>query len=99
MTRLYENLLGAFDEPRGWSQRYFEPGKEMPKASALHEAKRWLRNLDAASARRHTANLYAVSRTRGARWVPVEPASSDGTDRPYADPVYWGAFILIGDGS
>ena len=43
MNRLYENLLGNFNEPRmGFSAK-----TPMPKAEALHEAKRWLRSLDA----------------------------------------------------
>ena len=99
MTRMYENILGAFRETRETPGHSFPPGQPLPKAQALHEAKRWLRNLDTATARKLAADHYVPPRTRGARFVPVEPASSDGTDRPYADPFYWGAFILIGDGS
>ncbi len=70
----------------------------MSKADALSEAKRWLRNLSADQATELGSDLTRIAKMRGAgRISEVVPAR--GSDRPYADPFYWGAFILVGDGS
>jgi CHAT domain-containing protein len=92
MTRFYQNLLG---KRSGLSQ-------PMPKAAALDEAKRWLRELTADEV---GSELAALERG-GVRPLakvdgppPVERSSTPGPTgvRPYAHPYYWTSFILIGD--
>jgi CHAT domain-containing protein/tetratricopeptide (TPR) repeat protein len=76
--------------------------KPQPKAEALRDAKRWLKSLSRADAERACRSL-GVEKSDMPRGGPplgrgeaVTSESSD--DRPYADPYYWAAFILIGDG-
>lgn len=45
MQRFYENLLGQFKESRMVAGQAFAPDVPMPKATALREAKLWLRGL------------------------------------------------------
>jgi CHAT domain-containing protein len=80
MTRFYQNLLGA------------RAGLESPlrKAEALAESKAWLRS---AGPEEIGAALAALPRGSIVRREVVAPKS--GT-RPYEDPTYWAAFILIG---
>jgi CHAT domain-containing protein len=92
MDRLYRNLLGKREDGAG----------PLPKAEALREAKRWLRNLTAAEALdRLGAITQGVVRGErparaGMRAVPqAEGGAKDS--RPYDHPRYWAAFILIGD--
>jgi len=81
MVRFYENLLGKRDLRQ-----------PMSKAEALREAKTWLRSLTADEIRRLVARLPEEPRRDGRhRELRAEAA------RPYAHPVYWSAFILIGD--
>ena len=61
MTRFYTNLLGNYDEDRGWGA-----GWAMTKAQALQEAKRFVYEFE-----------------------------EDG-ERPFAHPVYWAGFTLMG---
>jgi tetratricopeptide (TPR) repeat protein len=85
MTRFYQNLLGrrkGLDKP-------------MAKAAALREAKRWLRELTVEEAGREVAGLPPGVRGRPA--VIPKPPKDAATPRPFADPYYWSAFILIGD--
>jgi hypothetical protein len=92
MTRFYQNLLG---KRSGLSQ-------PLPKAAALDEAKRWLRNLTAEEAGTELAAL-----DRGTvRPLVVEadgpaPRAASSSPQPagvrlYAHPYYWASFILIG---
>jgi CHAT domain-containing protein len=87
MERFYQNLLGRRDGTTG----------PMPKASALSEAKAWLRGLSREEVRRAAAALPAgrrvVEEEEGPKPGQVRP---DG-DRPYEHPYYWSAFILVGD--
>ena len=92
MVRFYQNVLG--DRP-GLS-------KPMPKAEALDEAKRWLRNLTRDEV---THELTALSQ-RGTVCPlanPVEPVPPSQPpppgERPFEHPQFWAAFILIGDPS
>ncbi len=93
MQRFYANLLGR------------RPGLTgpMPKAEALREAKAWLRGLHRAEVLAVTAELSnGVVRGKGAEARPavdLDPADSAGgdTDRPYASPHFWAAFVLAGD--
>jgi CHAT domain-containing protein len=95
MTRFYQNLLGK------------RPGlsRPMPKAEALDEAKRWLRELTVEAAGTELATL-----TRGTVRPLVVVVEADGPApraaasaprlagvRPYTHPYYWASFILIGD--
>ena len=93
MARFYQNLLGR---RAGLSQ-------PMPKARALDEAKRWLRELtvDAVG-----SELAALDRGTVRPLVdevdgPAPRAASSSPRptgvRPYAHPYYWASFILIGD--
>jgi CHAT domain-containing protein len=93
MDRFYGNLLG---QTEGLT-------KPLPKAEALSEAKRWLRELPAAEATKLRAGMTAgVDRGKGRisrvdpDAPPPKPATPPG-DKPYAHPYYWAAFILIGD--
>jgi tetratricopeptide (TPR) repeat protein len=93
MARFYQNLLGQRDGLE----------KPLPKAEALHEAKRWLRALPRAEVEALAGQLARGSvraddeadRPAPPREVsrPTVPAG----DTPFAHPRYWAAFILIGD--
>jgi CHAT domain-containing protein/tetratricopeptide (TPR) repeat protein len=95
MERFYQNLLGK------------RPGLEKPlgKATALAEAKAWLRDLPRAEAvRRNDLLAEAVNRGKDRPVQPLlsavpepSPTATAKSDRPYAHPYYWAAFILIGD--
>jgi len=95
MTRFYQNLLGK------------RPGLEstMPKAAALADAKRWLRELSAEQAQKLAASA-TDGVDRGDRGKGETLKLSVRTDReqsrvkefrPYEHPRYWSAFILVGD--
>jgi CHAT domain-containing protein len=89
MQRFYANLLGR------------RPGltAPMPKAEALREAKSWLRGLSRAEVLEASAELSGgVERGKGAKGRPPAriPAGKE-SDRPYAAPHYWAAFVLAGD--
>jgi CHAT domain-containing protein len=83
MTRFYQNLLG----------RRQELTKPMPKATALDEAKRWLRGLRADQVEGELAALERGTERRKGPAVPRRPESP----RPFEHPYYWAAFILIGN--
>jgi CHAT domain-containing protein len=85
MRRFYENLLGK------------RAGLERPlaKAAALREARDWLRRLTAAEVRRLAEGL-----PDGDRGTERRRTRKDRPDaaRPFEQPHYWSAFILLGDG-
>ncbi|HZW34604.1 MAG TPA: CHAT domain-containing protein, partial [Isosphaeraceae bacterium] len=92
MTRFYQNLLGQ------------RPGLSgpLPKAAALDEARRWLRELtvdevgsELAALDRGTKRLLA--KAAGPASHPASAAPQPAVVRPYAHAYYWAAFILIGD--
>jgi tetratricopeptide (TPR) repeat protein len=91
MTRFYQNLLGKRDDLKA----------PLPKAEALREAKRWLRELPRAEVEKLAGEL-----TRGEvraaeeprpKGVPPAPPVLPRGEAPFAHPYYWAAFILIGD--
>jgi tetratricopeptide (TPR) repeat protein len=97
MTRFYQNLLGKRAGLRA----------PMPKAEALAEAKRWLRELPAEEALQLTA-AATHGIVRGSRGkdeelrlaVPATNPKLPGKDvRPFAHPRFWAAFVLVGDPS
>jgi len=77
MQRFYQNLLG----------KGADPGKLMPKAEALREAKAWLRGLTVAQ----SADRTRSDSRKSLKGKP--PAPLTRFDHPY----YWAGFILIGD--
>ncbi len=94
MTRFYENMLGK------------RPGlaEPMPKAAALAEAKRWLRELSTDQVLQLTAaatdGVVRASRRKDRPMRPAVPAteqSATTVTQPFSHPRYWAAFILIGD--
>jgi CHAT domain-containing protein len=90
MARFYQDLLG----------RRAGLEEAMPKAEALREAKRWLRQLprseaEALAGRLAKGSVRAAVEPKGPAAPPV-PALPAG-DRPFAHPRYWAAFILLGD--
>ncbi len=90
MQRFYANLLGR-------RQGLTSP---MPKAEALREAKAWLRELPRAEALSLIAELSGgADRSKGSK--ARQPAAAipvgDDSDRPYAAPHFWAAFVLSGD--
>ncbi len=95
MERFYENMLGRFDETRSVPGSEFAPGEPLPKAVALREAKVWLRDLT----RDDLIDVMAEFPDSGFRGpephhdLPDTPLMS----RPFQDPHFWAAFILIGD--
>jgi CHAT domain-containing protein/tetratricopeptide (TPR) repeat protein len=97
MTRFYENLLGAFDQPRKLPGQVYGPGEALPKAEALREAKAWLRGLKADEVRTFCEAYRlplpsTLERGQAGRITPAEVP-----DYPLEHPYYWSAFILIGD--
>src|SRR5262249_40356029 len=92
MTRFYQNLLGR------------RPGlsQPLPKAAALDEAKRWLRELTVDEAGTELATLERGTVRPLVKEVDGPPpraaaAPKPAGVRPYAHPYYWASFILIGD--
>ncbi len=92
MTRFYQNLLGK------------RPGlaKPMPKAEALSEAKKWLRSLtldeiDSELASLEHGEVPALTRGKGAPARKEASQTKSSTLRPYDQPYYWAAFVLVGD--
>jgi hypothetical protein len=83
MQRFYQNLLGQRDGLE----------KPLPKAEALREAKKWLRELTADGVDQEVARLPKGERG-GER--PRPKAAAAGV-HPFAHPYFWSAFILIGD--
>src|SRR5262249_8043145 len=79
MQRFYQNLLGR---RQGLS-------KPLPKAVALDEAKRWLRELTAGEVADLTRSRPRPDRPPAATAAPAP--------RSYDHPYYWAGFILIGD--
>jgi tetratricopeptide (TPR) repeat protein len=92
MTRFYQNLLG---KRTGLS-------KPMPKAEALHEAKKWLRNLTADSVDGELASMQRgevrpLAKESGALPGNLETSPRSAGIRPYEHPYFWAAFVLVGD--
>jgi tetratricopeptide (TPR) repeat protein len=93
MLRFYENLLGARKELKA----------ALPRAEALEEARHWLRELRQPEAERLASALVAGKLTSTTRGEVVElnvrerPVKLPAGDRPYANPFFWAAFVLVGD--
>jgi tetratricopeptide (TPR) repeat protein len=90
MHRFYANLLGKREGLKG----------RMGKATALREAKEWLRGLSRDEALRVAAAVgQGVERGKGRKRQPLLPEAPAGAkdEKPYAHPYYWTAFVLIGD--
>jgi tetratricopeptide (TPR) repeat protein len=94
MLRFYENLLGKGSRAGR---------KPLPRAEALAEARRWLRELPRKDLDPLATALFAgkLSDTRRGSIVVLKPAQKKpplpAGARPYAHPAYWAAFVLIGD--
>jgi CHAT domain-containing protein len=100
MSRFYENLVGQFPTPRTAGTRTFQPGESIPAAESLREAKRWLRGLSRVEADARLA-ADAAGRAgspidRGVRRADAPVDAAMAAEQPYADPYYWGAFIIEG---
>lgn len=94
MTRFYENLLGRFEETRQYQSREYEPGTPLPKAEALGEAKRWLRDLSMDQA---TETIHKLSGKDATIDMKHRNGRSDESKiHPFQDPAYWAAFVLVG---
>jgi CHAT domain-containing protein len=88
MQRFYENLLGKRPDLKA----------PLPRAEALRQAQRWLRELPRAERDQLAAALsHGELRSTPVKLKskPVVEASRDGP--PYAHPYYWAAFVLFGD--
>ena len=76
--------------------------KALPRAEALQESKKWLRELPRRDAEGLAASLKqgTLAGTRG-KVVALRPGSETPAlpagDRPYAHPYYWAAWVLVGD--
>jgi CHAT domain-containing protein/tetratricopeptide (TPR) repeat protein len=88
MKRYYQNILGKRAELRA----------PLPRAEGLREAKHWLRTLSQADMEKQVADLPGSGELRSVKKaVPVTGGKLEPSDRPFAAPYYWAAFVLIGD--
>jgi CHAT domain-containing protein len=95
MLRFYQDLLG----------KRAGMNAPLPRAEALREAKAWLRGLTRGETEKVLAGLLdGVPRGERASIKKALPlrkptsglAAKEG-DKPFADPYFWAAFVLIGD--
>jgi CHAT domain-containing protein len=92
MDRFYQNLLGKREGLKA----------PLSKATALAEAKSWLRALSREEAVKQAATLsQGVSRGKGGPLPPLlvaatAPVGAVKKDCPFAHPYYWAAFVLVG---
>ncbi len=94
MLRFYENLLGDRKDLK----------QALPRAEAMTEAKRWLRELPRTEAEGLASALrggkLADTQTRG-KVVELNvregPWRLPAGERPYAHPFFWAPFVLVGD--
>ena len=97
MSRFYENMLGRYRDTRAG----FATATVMPKALALHEAKRWLRSLGSAERNKHRQRtgdgIKVFAQARGLGPVVTAEKGQLANARPFEHPYYWAAFVLIGD--
>ncbi len=96
MSRFYENCLGAFSDIRHVGVHTYDPGLPMPRAEALHEAKKWLRELT-------FQKLHQLHQPESGDDDEIVRSPQEGAaqaaappSHPYSDPHYWAAFILLG---
>jgi CHAT domain-containing protein/tetratricopeptide (TPR) repeat protein len=88
MTRFYENLMGV---PEGLPGG---PVRPLPKAEALAEAMKWLRDLKPEEVDQLRKDLPARgTRGRIEKRKPTAATAAPSYDHPY----YWSGFVLIGD--
>jgi tetratricopeptide (TPR) repeat protein len=94
MRRFYQNLLG---QRQGLKEK-------LGRAKALAEAKTWLRQLTRQEAERLAVRFSGGAwrgRVEKMRLTPdkkgEKPPAPQPTDRPFAHPAFWSAFILLGD--
>jgi tetratricopeptide (TPR) repeat protein len=93
MLRFYENLLGARKDLKA----------PLPRAEALEEARKWLRELPRRDAEVLASALVSdklAGTTRGSvvdLEVKERPVKLPEGEQPYAHPYYWATFVLVGD--
>ncbi len=108
MTRLYENLLGGYEDERTVAGTEYAAKTRMSKATALREAKQWLRQMtwDELRTQLDISDDVEWERLRGqhlsrgvstTKPVETEPSKLADSGRPFERPYFWAAFILIGD--
>jgi len=92
MTRFYQNLLG----------RRAGLSKPMPKAEALDEAKQWLRSLtvdqiDGKLAAVERGDVRPLAKLNNSKSSDRSSSPRSGGMRPFDQPYFWAAFVLVGD--
>lgn len=87
MSKLHELLAGQGRGMPAWSP-----------AKALQEAQRWLRELTSAEEGRYLSSRGSLSTTLSgeASRGPFAWFRGRANTRPYADPVFWAAFVCFG---
>ena len=64
-------------------------------ATALHEARHWLRHVT-----QEEVNRLIAQRPESVRGITldrsIDRTTRAGSERPYASPYYWAAFMLVG---
>jgi len=92
MTRFYQNMLGK------------RPGLSKPihKAEAVREAKQWLRSLtvdqiDGELAALSRGDLRPLANVDGTASPGAASSPESNGRRPYDQPYFWAAFVLVGD--
>ena len=100
MTRMYENLLGVYEDRREVGQNGYGGGKAMTKIDALREAQLWLRGLTVEQVRALEDELATLASTGDDTRGPIRPRNVPANAQlvhPYEHPYFWAAFVLIGD--
>lgn len=92
MSRVHENLLGAYNEPR-LIELPTGSDRALSKVDALREAKTWLRNLTWED---REVLLEGADQAFASRGVTRATQPRESFSRPYEHPYYWAPFVLIG---